>query len=89
MIDAMPIRKQIIVDRKDKEKYIGFIHYWPITPEDPDTVATEALAFLLVGTRTHWKCPAAYFLCDKMSAKTQAQLIRMALVQAAEAGLRV
>ena len=61
----------------------------PYNTRRPDTVATEALAFLLIGTRTHWKCPAAYFLCDKMSAKTQAQLIRMALAQAAEAGLHV
>ena len=80
MIVAMPIRKQIVVDPKDKEKYVGFIYYGPITPEDPDTVVTEALVFLLVGTRTHWRCPVAYFLCDKMSAKIQAQLIGMALV---------
>jgi hypothetical protein len=89
MIDVMAIRKQTIVDPKEKERYVGFINYGPVTPEDSDTLATEALVFLLVGTRTHWKCPVGYFLCDKMSATTQAQLIRMALVKAADAGLRV
>ena len=88
VIDAMAIGKQTVVDPKGKE-YVGFVNYGPVTPEDPDTLATEALVFLLVGTRTHWKCPVGYFLCDKMSATTQAQLIRMALVKAADAGLRV
>ena len=82
----MAIRKQTVVDPKGTEQYVGFVNYGPMTPEDPDTLATEALVFLLVGMRTHWKCPVGYFLCDKMSARTQAQLIRMALVKAADAG---
>ncbi len=42
-----------------------------------------------MGARSHWKCPIAYFLADKMSSKTQAKLVRTALRMAAEAGLRV
>ena len=43
-----------------KEKYSGFIYYGEVTPEKPDTMASEALLFLLVGTRTHWKCPEPF-----------------------------
>ena len=84
----MSIRKQTIWDAKN-DKYTGFINYGPITPEHPDTLASEALVFLLVGTRSHWKCPIGYFLCDKIPSDIQAQLVRTALKMAAEAGLSV
>ena len=88
IIDAMSIRKQTLWDPK-KEKYSGFVNYGPVPPEDPETLASESLVFILVGTRTRWKCPIGYFLSDKMNAKTQAQLVRLALEKAADAGLRV
>ncbi|CAB4038383.1 THAP domain-containing 9, partial, partial [Paramuricea clavata] len=88
IIDAMSIRKQTLWDPK-KEQYSGFVNYGPVPPEDPETLASEALVFILVGTRNRWKCPIGYFLADKMNAKTQAQLVRMALEKAADAGLRV
>ena len=88
IIDAMTIRKQTVWDPK-KDQYAGFINYGGVTPEDPETLASEALVFLLVGTRSHWKCPTGYFLCDKMAANVQAQLVTMALEMAAESGLRV
>ena len=88
IIDAMSIRKQTLWDPK-KEQYSGFVNYGPVPPEDPETLASESLVFILVGTRTRWKCPIGYFLSDKMNAKTQAQLVRMALEKAADAGLRV
>ena len=69
IIGAMAIRKQTVVDPKGKERYVGHVNYGPMTPKDPDTLATESLVFLLVGTRRHWKCPVGY-LCNKMSATT-------------------
>ena len=88
IIDAMSIRKQTEWDTKN-DQYAGFINYGEVTPEKPDTLASEPLVFLLVGTRSHWKCPIGYFLSDKMSANAQAQLVKLALEKAAEAGLRV
>ena len=88
MIDALSIRKQTVWDSKN-EKYAGFINHGPLTTDDPDKLATEALVFLLVGTRYHWKCPVGYFLSGKMNADIQSQLLRMALEKAAEAGLQV
>ena len=88
IIDAMSIRKLTEWDPKNKQ-YSGFVNCGELTPENPDTIASEALVFLLVGTRTHWKCPIEYFLSDKMSANAQAQLVKLALTKAAEAGLRM
>jgi hypothetical protein len=88
IIDAMSIRKQLLWDN-NQSKYVGFVNYGETPPENPDNLASEALVFLLVGARSHWKCPIAYFLADKMSSRTQAKLVRTALGMAAEAGLRV
>ena len=88
IIDAMAIRKQVFWDAK-QQQYVGFVNYGSAHSPKPDTVASEALVFLLVGARSHWKCPVGYFLTDKMSSKTQADLVTEALKIAAKAGLRV
>ena len=88
MIDAMSIRKQTLLE-PNKERYSGFVDYGPIPTNNPDTVATEALVFLLVGSRSNWKCPIGYFLANKMTGITQEKLVRLALEKAADAGLRV
>ena len=88
IIDAMSTRKQIFWDAS-QGKYVGFVNYGETPPENPDTPASEAVVFLLVGARSHRKCPIGYFLANKMSAKMQAHLVKVALKMAAEAGLRV
>ena len=90
IIDAMSIRKQTIWEPKN-DHYAGFVDYGNgmAISEDQDTLPSEALVFLLVGSRSHWKCPIGYFLTDKISATVQAQLIKMALELAADAGLKV
>ena len=88
IIDAMSIRKQTLLE-PNKERYSGFVNYGPIPANNPDTVATEALIFLLVGSRSSWKCPIGYFLTNKTTGTIQAKLVRLALQKAADAGLRV
>ena len=88
IIDAMSIRKQTLLE-PNKERYSGFVNYGPIPADDPDIVATEALVFLLVGSRSNWKCPIGYFLTNKTTGIIQAKLVRLALEKAADAGLRV
>ncbi|CAB4022717.1 DNA transposase THAP9-like [Paramuricea clavata] len=88
IMDAMSIRKETVWDKKN-DRYDGFINYGTVNPEDPETLASEALVFLLVGARTHWKCPIGYFLGNKIYARIQAQLLITALEMAAESGLRV
>ena len=68
---------------------MGFVNYEPVPAAKPDTFATEAIVFLLVGARSNWKYPVGHFLVDKMSSQTQVELVRIALKLAAEAGLKV
>ncbi len=84
VFDAMAIRKQTLWDPKQDE-FVGFVNYGPAQIEAPETMASEAL----VGLRSHWKCPIAYFLIDKLSASVQAELVRKALTLTAEIGLKV
>jgi hypothetical protein len=88
VFDAMAIRKQTLWDPKQDE-FVGFVNYGPAQIESPETMASEALVFALVGLRSHWKCPIAYFLINKLSASVQAELVRKALVLTAEIGLKV
>ena len=89
VIDAMSIRKQTIWNPQ-KDSYSGFVDFGNEIPnEHPEKLATEALVFLLVGTRSHWKCPVGYFLTDKMNAKDQATLVKKCLEKAANASLKV
>jgi hypothetical protein len=85
----MAIRKQTLWDPK-KDQYSGFVDLGNEIPNvQCDKLSSEALVFLLVGTRSHWKCPIGYFLIDKISAKDQAMLVSKSLEKATKAGLKV
>ena len=89
VIDAMSIRKQTLWN-PEKDQYSGFVDLGNEIPNvQCDKMASEALVFLLAGTRSHWKCPVGYFLVDKISAKDQAMLVLKSLKMAATAGLKV
>ena len=89
IIDAMSTKKQQCLWDPKQDKYVGFLDFGSTASEKLGTLASEALVFLLVGARSHMKCPIGYFLADKMSSKKQAELVRTALQMAAEAGHRV
>lgn len=43
----------------------GYVNYGEdIALADNDKEATEALVFMLVGLRRHWKCPIGYVLIN-------------------------
>ena len=66
VLDALAICKQVQWEPAN-DKYRGFVDYGPL--EAPELIPSEALAFLLVGLRSHWKQPIGYFLTDKANAK--------------------
>ena len=70
------------------ESNVGFVDYGKggLALDDSDTLAH---VFLLVGTRSHGKCPIGYFPTDRIASTTQTQLIKMVLEMAADAGLKV
>jgi hypothetical protein len=87
VLDTMAIRKQVLWEPSNN-KYSGFVDYG-YSLEAPQVIASEAVVFLLVGLRSHWKQPIGYFLTDKASAATQSSLINTALTKASAAGLKV
>ena len=69
IIDSMSICTQTIWNQ-EKDQYSGFSDYGGAIPDTYDTPASETLVVIVVGTRSHWKCPIGYFLVDKISAGT-------------------
>ena len=57
MLDAMSIRKQIIYDSREK-KMTGFVDLGDNSENEDE--ASEALVFMVVGFKGHWKAPIAY-----------------------------
>ena len=70
MMDAMANRKQAIYG-KTKVKFAGFVDYEGCIPEDREEKASEAVDFLLVGLRSHWKAPIGYFFTKKKTAASR------------------
>ena len=75
IVDGMALRKGIVWNPKTK-RYVGTINYGTAVPEVEDDLATEALVFLIIGLKSHFKHPVVYFLQNKCSAVVQVQLIR-------------
>jgi len=47
--------------------------------EGTETLATETLVFMLVSLNGKWKLPIGYFFLNKITAVTQAELVKTAL----------
>ena len=76
---------------KNKGCYEGFVDFGQdldIQTEN-DTMATEALVFLLVGMKARWKYPCGYFLINKIDASIQSRLVEIALDLGFENGLNI
>ena len=73
-------------------RYIGFVELGEgicINEDDEETVATEALIFMLVSLRFHWKYPIGYVFIDKLTADQQKSLVTNAMELSEEHGLHV
>jgi hypothetical protein len=86
MLDAMSIKQQIEFDSR-KQTLTGFVDLG--TGEESETPATEALVFMLVGLRGHWKAPIAYFFTKGLPAETQTELIKHCLEELHKLGFKV
>lgn len=84
----MSIRNQIIWD-KGRNKYSGYIKCVGLTDEKVDTLASEALVFLIVSLSEWLKCPVTYFLVDKVNANVLAELINIYISKLVDLDLRV
>ena len=73
IVDAMAIHKDTKWDPKTKW-FVGTVDYGMAMPEVMESLATEALVFMIAGLTGHFKHPVAYVLQDKCSAAMQSQL---------------
>ncbi|KAK6167116.1 hypothetical protein SNE40_021216 [Patella caerulea] len=83
MLDAMAIRKQVTYD-SHAGKLVGFVDLG--TGIDETDEAKEALVFMLVGIKSKWKAPVAYYLSKGLQAEVQAELLVGCIEKLSECG---
>ena len=89
LFDAMSIKSNVFYN-KSTGSYEGFISYGTdIIAFNEDTVATEALLFMLVGMRSNWKYPIGYVLIEKISSENLTCLVSKALRLSNERNIKV
>lgn len=89
IVDGMYVKSGVVYN-KSKGCYEGFANFGEdIIAFDPDVIATEALVFMLVGLKGHWKSPVGYVLCNSTNATNLSCLISKALELASSHGLHV
>lgn len=87
VVDSMALHKQTIYNQGHLS---GFIDYGGVLVGDKDTLASEALVFLLVPLKgTAKQYIIGYFLVAKISAQIQTELINTAMILTAEQGLQI
>ncbi len=94
IFDGMSIRQAAMFNRC-LGRMLGFVDYGegiiPCSDEDDedDTIASEALIFMISSLRAHWKYPIGFVFCNKIKANEQYSLVSRALDSAVESGLNV
>ena len=89
VVDGMGIKESREWD-KNKDRIIGFTDYGEgIVLDDPEEIASEAIVFMLVGMRKHWKYPVGYVLANKINADNLHCLIRKSLDLSVEHNIKV
>ena len=89
IFDSMHIKSGLVYN-PSTGNYEGFSDYGNnISAFDPNIIATEALVFMLVGLRGHWKCPIGYVLCEKISTTNLVCLLTKAINLCIQHGIDV
>lgn len=88
VFDEVAIRKQKLFH---KERKLGTVNIGagPVDGEEEDTVASQALVFMLVSLTENWKLPVGYFLIAGINAERKANLINICLEKCHEVGVTV
>ena len=87
MLDEMSIKKQLQWDKK-QSKFVGNTDYGTFKAEASDTIATNALLFMVCGLQKPWYVPIAYFLTNNLNGDILKQLIYEAINLLTEKGAR-
>lgn len=87
MVDEMAIRKHLTWDN-ERERFCGFRDIGTGVDDDSAPLATEALVFMAVSLKDHWKVPLGYFLIDGMTSTERANLVKTCLLKLHDVGVR-
>ena len=86
---AMSIKSSVYYNLSTGD-YNGYVNYGDgIVVLDEDVVAKEALVFMVVSFRGHWKYPVGYVLDDKVNADDLNCLLSRILTLCAENNIKV
>ena len=88
MLDEMSIKKQLQWDKK-QSKFVGNTDYGTFKADANDTIATNALLFMVCGLQKPWYVPIAYFLTNNLNGDILKQLIYEAINLLTEKGAEV
>ena len=91
IFDGMSIYQSVKFN-KTKGAFEGFVDLGKdivLIDENDDTVAKEALIFMLSSLRAHWKYPVGYVLIDGLDADSLSSLVTRALQLSFEHGMKV
>lgn len=86
MLDGMSIRKQVQYEAHTQTMR-GFVDLG--MGIDESSMAREALVFMVVGLKGHWKLPIAFYFINTISPATQKILLLHALEALHERGIKV
>ena len=86
MVDEMAIKKHIEWDGK---RFVGYVDIGTGVDNDTAPVATEALVFLVVSLKGHWKVPVGYFFIEGLFGDERANLIKQCLLKLHDVGVRI
>ena len=84
LCDGMKIRSSVMYN-KTTGSFEGFVNLGKdIVTSEEDVIATEAIVFMLVGLRRHWKYPIGYVRIASISANYLHCLLNRALELSAQ-----
>lgn len=86
VFDEMSIRKHVDFDGT---KNVGFIDYGTNINSDLESLATNALVYMVVSINSNWKIPIAYFLIDKVTACEKANITKLIIHQIQSTGITI
>ena len=88
-VDAISIKKSLQYEPRLGRAF-GYVDYGgTFGIGASDILAKDALFVMVVGLRSYWKLPIAYFLVDGVTANEQTEIIKLALYKTKEVGVRI
>ncbi|GFR97741.1 THAP domain-containing protein 9 [Elysia marginata] len=87
IFDSLAIKKEYVYDVKSMS-FVGAVNFGNLNRNNNSELATEALFFMAVRLKGHWKQPFDYFL-GKPNGANQAQLVKHAVSYLSEKGFIV